>query len=258
MLPRPVLCVLGVGLDFGVVEKVAAEVGGTAGFALDEEYSEQGHDPEMTRAFEASLARVSFTDADWEAVEEHDGVAYVLSRPMRAFTMPPELMRPMLLGVSREALALTAALLQSGATAVKNESNGITHGRERWLSLADEAAAATTDDELASVLYRASVKRPISTGELLYSCGMHLLGAPDVELVATPTTNGEVEDCVTLMDTLAMYLLTDERAAEMADGEGFRLAEDSPRWLLHHYPDDRHESDDIFYNPLGYWRLTPA
>jgi len=258
LLPRPVLCVLGADLDFDLVEKVAAEAGGMAGFTLDDEYSEQEHDPQMPEAFEASLARASFTDADWDAVEEHDSVAYLLSRPMRAFTMPPELLRPTLLEVSRDALAVSAALLRSGATAVKNESNGIAHGRERWLSLAEQAVAATTDAELAGVLYRASVKRPISTGELLYSCGMHLLGSPDVELMAIPTTNGEVEDCVTLMDTLAMYLLTDERAAEMADGEGFRLTEDSPRWLLKHYPDDRHESDDIFYNPLGYWRLTPA
>ncbi|MGK5517887.1 hypothetical protein ACSNN9_00855 [Micromonospora sp. URMC 107] len=258
LLPRPVLCVLGAGLDFDTVGKVAAEAGAAAGFTLDDEYSEREHDPRMSYAFEASLAGASFTDADWEAVSAHDSVAYVLSRPLRAVTMPPELLRPTLLEVSRAALAVSAALLRSGATAVKNESNGVAHGRDRWLSLADEAAAATTDVELAGVLYRASVKRPIRAGESLYSCGMHLLGAPDVELLATPATDGGVEDRVTLLDTLALYLLTDERAAEMADGEGFRLSADSPRWLLEHRPDDRHETDDLFHNPLGYWRLTPA
>ncbi|MEU4772301.1 hypothetical protein [Micromonospora sp. NPDC023644] len=255
LLPRPVLCVLGVGLDFDTVGKVAAEAGAAAGFTLDDEYSEREHDPRMSYAFEASLAGASFTDADWEAVAAHDSVAYVLSRPLRAVTMPPELLRPTLLEVSRAALAVSAALLRSGATAVKNESNGVAHGRDRWLSLADEAAAATTDAELAGVLYRASVKRPIRAGESSYSCGMHLLGAPDVELL---TTDGGVEDRVTLLDTLALYLLTDERAAEMADGEGFRLSADSPRWLLEHRPDDRHETDDLFHNPFGYWRLTPA
>ncbi|MEH1097653.1 hypothetical protein [Micromonospora sp. CPCC 205561] len=255
LLPRPVLCVLGVGLDFEAVGRIAAEAGRAAGFTLDDEYSEQEHDPRMSDAFEASLAGASFTDADREAVEAHDSVAYVLSRPLRAFAMPPELLRPTLLGVSRAALAVSAALLRAGATAVKNESSGVAHGRDRWLCLADEAAAATTGAELAGVLYRASVKRPIRAGGSLYSCGMHLLGAPDVEL---PATAGGVEERVALMDTLALYLLTDERAAEMADGEGFRRTVDSPRWLLEHRPDDRHETDDLFHNPLGYWRLTPA
>lgn len=249
------LCVLGSGLDFDMVAKVATEAGGP-GFTLDEEYSEHDHDPRMTHAFEASQARASFTDTDWDAVEDHDSVAYLLSRAMRAFTMPPELARTFLFDMSRQALAVTAALLGAGATAVKNESSGITHGRDRWLSLADEAANASTDEELAGALYSAWVKRPISNGELLYSCGMHLLGAPDVELEADPTTNAEVEECLMLMDALAIYLLTDERAPEMADGEGFRLSEDSPRWLLHHHPCDRHDEDDLFFNPYGYWRLT--
>jgi hypothetical protein len=256
LLPRPVLCVLGVGLDFGTVEKIAATV--PHGFTLDDEYSDDEPDPRMPYAFAASLAEASFTDSDWAAVQNHDSVAYLLSQPMRAFTLPPELLRPTLQEVSRAALTLAAALLRSGATAVKNESNGLTHGRDRWVALADKAAAATTDEELAGVLYRATVKRPISDDDVLYSCGMHLLGAPDVELEATATADSEVEECATLIDALAMYLLTDERAAEMADGEGFRLTADSPRWLLAHHPDDRHDSDDFFYNPLGYWRLTPA
>jgi hypothetical protein len=258
LLPRPVLCVLGAGLDPDTLAKVATEVGGPAGFTLDDENVEPAHDPRMIRAFEACLARASFTDADWAALEQHDSVAYLLPRPMRAVTMPPELARPMLLALSRTALALSAALLRAGATAVKNESNGLTHGRDRWLALAAAAAAAATDDELAAVLYQATVKRPVSTGELLYSCGMHLLGAPDVELAATPSTDAELAEYVTVLDALALYLLTDERAVTMADGEAFRLTADAPRWLLHHHPDDRHDADDFFHNPLGYWRLTRA
>ncbi|BCJ31806.1 hypothetical protein [Actinocatenispora sera] len=258
LLPRPVLCVLGVGLDPETVRKVAAGAGAAAGFTLDDEDFEPDRDPRMTRAFEASLARASFTDADWAAVARHDSVAYLLPRPMRALTMPPELRRPVLMDVSRTALAVSAALLRSDATAVKNESSAITHGRDRWLSLADDAAAAATDEELAAMLHAATVKRPVSTGELFYSCGMHLLGAPDAELTATPTTDAERDECVALMDALALYLLTEERAATMADGEAFRPTADAPRWLLQHHPDDRHDAVDFFHNPLGYWRLTPA
>lgn len=246
--PRHVLCVLGSGLDFAAVEQVAVAAGGP-GFLLDREYSAPEPDPRMTYAFEASAARVSFTDADWRAVAEHDSVAYVGYPPM---------MRPFASDVSHRMLAVTAALLRSGATAAKNESNGLTHGRDRWLALADRAAGASSPEERAATLIQAWVKRPISTGELLYSCGMHLLGAPDVEMVATPDTAAEVEDCATVLDAFAIYLLTDPRGAEIGDGEGFRLTADAPRWVLHHHPCDRFPDDDLFHNPYGYWRLTPA
>ncbi|MBB5776008.1 hypothetical protein [Nonomuraea jabiensis] len=47
--------------------------------------------------------------------------------------------------------------------------------------LADRAAEGT-DEALADVLVSAWVKRPIHDGQVLYSCGMHLLGAPEVEI----------------------------------------------------------------------------
>ena len=101
------LCVLGVGLDLDTVRKVAAEAGAAAGFTLDDEDFEPERDPRMTRAFEASLARASFTDADWAAVARHDSVAYLLPRPMRALTMPPDLRRPALSGGGRPAICVT-------------------------------------------------------------------------------------------------------------------------------------------------------
>ena len=80
------------------------------------------------------------------------------------------------------------------------------------------------------------MKRPISTGTVLYRCGMHLLGAPDVEVEAGP-----LDEAIALIDSLAGYLLTEERARQIGDGEGFRLDRDAPRWI---------------FNPYGYWRLT--
>ncbi|TDC71811.1 hypothetical protein E1200_00965 [Actinomadura sp. GC306] len=45
---------------------------------------------------------------------------------------------------SRRLLEVTAALLRSGAAAVKNESSGVAHGRNRWLALSEQAAEAPT------------------------------------------------------------------------------------------------------------------
>lgn len=245
--PRHVLCVLGEGLDLDAVERVAEK----AGFELDREYSDDEPDPQMPRAFAACLAAASFTDEDWTAVEEHDTVAYLLSRPIFEFVA---------VDVAQWTLELAAGLLRSGATAVKNESNALTHGRDRWLEFAEDVEKLADDPEAQMVsLYRAWVKRPIIDGDGQYfSCGMHLLGAPDVEVEWHSDADApDPDELANLMDRFALYLLTEDRAREMRDGEGFRLAEDAPRWVLRRRPCDRYEDDDFFFNPYGYWRLEP-
>jgi hypothetical protein len=244
-IPRHVLCVLGSGLGLSEMERIAA---GFGGFVLDREYSEAEPDPRMPEAFEASMAAASFGEADWAAVESHDTVGYLLSAPM---------MRDLAADTSRRLLEATAALLRSGAAAVKNESSALTHGRDRWLALADRAAGAQ-DEGLAGALVAAWVKRPIHDGEVLYSCGMHLLGAPEVEIEVDEErmTEDRLPGLVAHLDTLAVYLLTDPRAEEIEDGAGFRMAEDAPRWVLRTGTCDRYDEDDLFFNPYGYVRLT--
>ncbi|TDC79302.1 hypothetical protein [Actinomadura sp. 7K507] len=243
--PRHVLCVLGSGFGLGDMERVAGEYGG---LVLDREYSEDEPDPRMPEAFEASMAGAPFEDADRDAVESHDTVGYLLSAPM---------MRGLAADTSRRLLEATAALLRSGAAAVKNESSGTAHGRDRWLALAEQAAEAK-DEELAGTLVEAWVKRPIYDGEVLYSCGMHLLGAPDVEIEVDEEqlTEDGVPELAMHLDALAIYLLTDPRAQEIEDGAGFRLTEDAPRHILRTGTCDRYEDDDLFFNPYGYVRLT--
>jgi hypothetical protein len=243
-IPAHVLCVLGSGMELSDMERIA---GGFGGFVLDHTYSADGPDARMPEAFEACRA-TSFTDADRAAVESHDTVGYLLSAPM---------MQELAVDTSRRLLAATAALLRGGAVAVKNESSGITHGRAEWLRWADEAADATGED-LAGALTGAWVKRPIRDGQVLYSCGMHLLGAPDVEIEVgeEQLTGDRVADLVMHLDALAIYLLTDPRAAEIEDGAGFRLTRDAPRRLLRTGACDRYDQDDPFFNPYGYVRLT--
>ncbi|MEU8347410.1 hypothetical protein AB0C74_37405 [Spirillospora sp. NPDC048832] len=245
VIPRHILCVLGSGFGPAEMERIAGEFGG---FVLDRGYSEDEPDPRMSEAFEAAMAGEPFTEADRDAVESHDSVGYLLSAPM---------MRGLAADTSRRLLEATAALLRAGAVAVKNESSGGAHGRDRWLALAEQAAEAK-DEELADVLVDAWVKRPIYDGKVLYSCGMHLLGAPDVEIEVDgdQLAADDVPELVTHLNALAIYLLTDPRAQEIEDGAGFRLAEDAPRRLMHTRDCDRYDEDDPFFNPYGYIRLT--
>lgn len=242
VLPLHVLCVLGSGMDLDKVEMAVSAIGGPF-FSLDRDESASEHDPRMPDAFEACLAGLTFTDSDWNAVTEHDSVAYVLAKggqDDQAY-------------ISERMLAVTSELFERwGATAIKSESSGLAHSRDTWLALADAADAP-------HALRQAWVKRPILDDDLLYTCGMHLLGAPDVELQAEGLHDMNRQgEWVELIDGLTGYLHTEARAAEIRDGEGFRLAEDAPRWLLSQQPCDRYPDDDIFFNPYGYWRLTPA
>ncbi|MDA3630814.1 hypothetical protein [Saccharopolyspora oryzae] len=239
--PLHVLCVLGSGMDLDNVEMAVRAIGGPL-FSLDRTESDLEHDPRMPDAFEACMAELTFTDADWDAVHEHDSVAYVLAQGGPGDSEY----------IAERMLALVAELFERcGATAIKCESSGLAHGRDTWLELA--ASADAPDAQL-----QAWVKRPILSEDLLFTCGMHLLGRPDVELQVDDLSDASRRgEWVELIDGLTGYLHIDA-PAEIRDGEGFRLAEDAPRWILRQQDCDRYPEDDIFYNPQGYWRLTPS
>lgn len=116
-------------------------------------------------------------------------------------------------------------------------------------------------DDLARALVQAWVAPVIYDGEVYYSCGMHLLGEADVELA--PGTTGVPEpklmlDWMATMEIASYYLLTEQPEHGVQDGEGFRIAEDAPRWIMNRVECERFEDDDFFHNPYGYWRLSPA
>jgi hypothetical protein len=240
-----VVCVVGAKLDFDRLAEVVDRVGGP-GFGLDREYSRDEPDARMVEAFAVSADRVvpSFGDRDRAVVAEHRAVAYVLG---------PAATAGQAFAASRRMLAVIGALLQEGGEAAKTESSGIAHGRDRWLYLASLAAAATDRDGQAPALYAAFVRRPLSSGLVYYSCGLHLLGEADVEITAADDDRG-----LEWMDGLARYLLVDRGSARINDGDTFGLAADSPRRLLRHRPCTRHREDDLFFNPWGYWRVTAS
>jgi hypothetical protein len=238
-----VMCVVGAKFDFDRLGEVVDRIGGP-GFEIDAEYLQDEPDPRMVEAFDVSADLVvpSFTQRDQAAVSDHRAVAYVLG---------PLATGPEAFGASRRMLAVTAALLQEGADAAKSESSGIAHGRERWLHLAATAAAATDRAGQAPPLYAAFVRRPLSSGLVYYSCGLHLLGEADVEITAADDDRG-----LEWMDGLARYLLIESGSTRIRDGDTFGLQADSARRVLRHRDCTRYRDDDLFFNPWGYWRLA--
>lgn len=234
--PRHVVCVL-----HHAPTSIRETCARFPGFEYDTEYSQDAHDARMPGAFSASADRVvpSLIEADWQGIASHTAVSYVLS---------PRLTPETSLAVSRQMLSLVAAALQAGALAIKGESSGIAHGKERWLQL-----DARAQGEPEAALIRAWVRFPIASESVHYSVGMHLLGFPDVEVA--PGELAEIE----IVDTISSFLhfLLIDKPTTLASGHTFGLAPDARRFRLFKTECKHYEPDDFHFNPYGYWRLIP-
>lgn len=249
-LTRHVICILGHWRNLDGVDAVVQQMG-AHDFKLDREFSQVLPDSRMITSFEASYDRVtpSMTENDWQAVKGHTAVAYVLSPPI-----PKE----KAVNISGLTLKLTVELLKSGGVAAKGESAGVAHGRKTWLKLAaDLAQARERNDahEAGAILYRTWVRRPLldNNSGVYYSCGMHLLGMPDIEIDNSLDLNVALQ----WMDLLGLYLVSDGPTRPIKDGEGFRLKNEGPRRIIHFRPCERDDPNSFFFNPYGYIRLEP-
>lgn len=243
ILPRQVLCVLGAWRSLDEVDAIVASA---PGFTLDRDASTLAPDPRMERAFETSADRVtpSMSELDLAAIRDHQAVFYVLSPPLERSAARTS---------AAEGLALIARLFDAGASAVKCDSAGIAHGQARWRELATLAATGDAD-ERAMALYFAFVRRPLLAEPVYHSCGMHLLGEPDVEI----PTSEPILEAVDWIDTLAVYLLTEKPPEGVEAGHTFRRSEKDARRVLETHPCARYAEDHFFHNPYGYLRIIKA
>jgi hypothetical protein len=228
-LPRFVLCVLGDGA-FGRTAAPLLEAAGV-------EHEIRGRDERMSAAFRASsfAANPPLTATDLAAIEGHEAALYLLSANFGAGAALAE---------ARRMLALGGRLLEAGGSAMKCDSAGIAHGREQWRALAEAA------DETA--LFRAFVQYPIQDGPDLHSCGLHLLGKPD--LISSVLAGG-AEEAATLFPAFALYLLLECPPRRFASGHTFQADADSPRYRVRWEPCEGYEEDDYFFNPFGRYRF---
>ena len=204
-------------------------------YEYDDEYSGQGYDQRMIRAFEVSenTVRPTLTEKDIQSIACHRNVAYVLS---------PRLNDASTLDEAARALRFVERCFDSGARAVKCESSGLTHGKGFW-----KKVTSKIDD---GALYWAWVRRPLDDNGVIYSCGMHLLGYPDIEICGETVINA-----LELIDGFAMYLIIDQPGERLRTGQTFSLSSGKPSFRVTESDCNRYEDDDFLYNPHGYWRL---
>lgn len=225
------------------------------------EYEVEASDPRMVEAFRVSACRVnpSLDEAEYRAIGKHTSVVYFLGPNFSHEDAPP---------VSHFMIRVGAALLASGGIAMKCESSGIAHSKERWLEMAVTLDAAfnefdSSDEERRLVavaqfwatLFDAFVRFPLADANEFYSCGMHLLGRP--EMVVAKGDFPDMNELVGLFQTFGNYLISECDFDTVKTGHTFRADERGRRFRLHNTASNRYPEDDFFFNPYGEWRLTP-
>lgn len=252
ILPRHVVCLLGTWRTLAEMEEMFARLA-PPGFELDEEYSGPGEDDRMVTAFEHAADRVtpSFFQEDVSAVRAHTSVAYVLS---------PRIPKAAAMQISGMTLQMVATMLEGGALAAKSESAGVAHGFRRWIHLFTEYKTGYSQADpvrYANALYDSWVRRPLSDNKWWYSCGMHLLGLPDIEV----EPREDPRQAIQCMDFIGTRLLAGESVDSLLVDkiimpEKDLAIENTEPKTISHVPCERYEADDFFFNPYGYIRVN--
>lgn len=239
-LPKTVLCILG-----------GADLAANGASILDRpgiEHEARPADPRMETSFRASSSHVrpSLGPDDFAVIGRHATVLYVLGRNVTSAQAPDS---------ARDMLDLGRRLLEAGGTAMKCESSGIAHSRSQWIGLASRR------DSWAS-LRDAFVQLPIRSEEGVYTCGMHLLGKPDLIMSealiesARGPAESPVAPVIRLFESFALYLLAECPVGAFGSGHTFRVAADSPRFRVVWEPCAGYAPDDFLWNPFGRWRFA--
>jgi hypothetical protein len=232
-MPRLVFCMLGNWDSFDTIRGIINE----AGFIFDDDESILENDDRMVNSFTVSVDRVNYSMADeeWNDIYSHKAVAY--------FYTPDVPHEEGLRSVAGRALILVKYLFQNlGVTALKCESAGIAHGRNRWIELSEKY----TENGSIDILYQAYVRRPLEGEYGLSSCGMHLLGYPDILYYAVEE---DIMKSVKNMDKLSKFIIENNGDIDEIEDELDNLDYDVNE--IKHLPDMGHEENDIQHNPYG-------
>lgn len=193
--------------------------------STDMEWVENPKDGSFAVAFSFGTT----TDADRSVIESSPG-ALVLSLP---FDLHRE---------RRTIATLGHALASAGALAVRVEQSKAGYAITRWLELIDKTDPWT--------LHRVAVVVLVAEGEAT-TCGMHLFSLPDAQVRLDHRTDAVAAG--ELLTALNVYQLAEDPL--LLSGHTFSPDRDTPKRVLHRWPDATYERGHICNNPFGVWRL---
>jgi hypothetical protein len=185
------------------------------------------HDPELAGAFAyASGGHISQEDLD--QIAKHKHTLYLICKSQKLEDL-------------QQLIRIGAKVLQAGGLAVKVETSGFAHPKDRWIELSQAG------DEVS--LYQALVCK-VQHEQGLHTCGMHQFGMRDAIVYDDKL---ELEECAELLNQFLLYLLYEK--PELNEGETFSLDEGSPWYRIGVEECTRYEPDHYFHNPHGLWTL---
>jgi hypothetical protein len=229
------------------------------------EYNFEERDTRMESAFlnVESCSRPSLKNNDLQLIADHSLVLYIASSGYP---------RESAFRASAWFLLFGCKLLEAGAIAMKCESSGIAHSRARWLSIADVCRRNFSkypnqnfDNAVAGLyngLFEAFVQYPIASKKDYWSCGMHLLGHPDViisiDLVnkSLAQSDSPLTDIAYLFSAFCFYILGGSAEIHFESGGTFHADSEFPSFRVIWEPCDGYAPDDIHFNPYGRWRFA--
>ncbi|MFT6396997.1 MAG: hypothetical protein ACJAYU_001741 [Bradymonadia bacterium] len=216
----------------------------------------------MRRSFEASACRNanSLGPDHLDVIGKHRSVSYFESSPLYSKLDP--IYRRVTIQVI---MSVVGRILDAGASGLKIDTSDLAHSLRHWRTLVEEvdvgipSTGATIADAYRfwGAAFEGLVRYPVgrSNGEA-FSCGMHLLAAPDVILDVADVDPGSTPDRV--MSVLCRKFLTEGGPESVRDGYTFRVDEDGLRWRAVRWKCDGYEEDEFGFNPYGRFRLSPA
>ncbi|MEL6580403.1 MAG: hypothetical protein AAFQ14_11670 [Cyanobacteria bacterium J06621_12] len=136
---------------------------------------------------------------------------------------------------------LARVLLQIGGIAVKVESAGLAHSREKWL--------ANYDSDDVFDIYSLYVIL-VEGKDYYYSCGMHNFGKADVAI----SVETDIGLAIYVMNVFNYYRLTESPIIQ--DGHTFQPDIECPRYTIRWITDQESPANSPQHNPHGRWHLS--
>jgi hypothetical protein len=235
-LPRIILCAVGDASFAHAASKLLGDSG--------VEFEVRERDSSMERSF--AVACRTLSREALSRIGRHSHVVYALSKALEAQHA---------VEAAGQFLKLAASLCEHcGAYGIKCDSSGIAHENDTWLRL-----AASCEAESPWELVDAFVQPLIGDSREVWSCGMHLLGRPDMiaQLDQLPTELRSLAAFRELSLTFATYLLCECSGTRyFSSGSTFRCNSESPRVRVLFELCQGYDEDDYFHNPFGRYRFV--
>jgi hypothetical protein len=187
------------------------------------------YDPDLAVAFGYAGGGL-ISEKELERIANHEHTLYLICESQE----PKDLQMLMHVG---------AKVLQAGGLAVKVETSGIAHSKERWMEL--------THGGNENSLYQALVAK-VRHEEGLYTCGMHQFGMRDAIVYDAMIL---LDDAAQLLNGFLLYLMLEK--PEIQVGHSFSLGEVSSWYRIGVEECTSYEADHPYYNPFGLWSLKP-